>query len=145
MRFTKFLSLGLLSIFLMPAVVTAQGFGEYGRTLGGVTQRQGSAAPSAPRGLPQSGRVQSERIGNGDGRGVPSQLIVASKQAALFPRQDDEAEKILSLEQGEILVPILQAAGGNDWYMVKTQKGITGWVKSSDVREHSQKTPRSHQ
>ena len=66
-------------------------------------------------------------------------LIVAAKQALLFPRQDDEAEKITSLAQGEVLVTLLQATGGNDWYMVKTQKGLIGWVKSSDVREQSVK------
>ncbi len=112
----------------------AQAFGEYGRTLGGVTQ-QGGISQSAPGGLSQGGRGKSEGVGDIGGHGVPSRLIVASKQAVLFPRQDDEAEKITSLAQGEILVPMLQAVGGNDWYMVKTQKGLIGWVKSSDVRE----------
>jgi hypothetical protein len=145
MKFPKFLSLGLLLMFLMPAAVTAQGFGDYGRTLGGVTQRQGSMGPGVPQGRPQTGTVESGRIGDSDGRGVPSRLIVSSKQAVLFPRQDDEAEKILSLEQGEILVPILQAAGASEWYMVKTQKGVIGWIKSSDVQEHSQKSSGNHQ
>jgi hypothetical protein len=70
---------------------------------------------------------------------VPSRLIVAAKQALLFPRQDDEAEKIISLAQGEVLVTLLQPTGGNDWYMVKTQEGLIGWVKSSDVQEQSVK------
>lgn len=29
---------------------------------------------------------------------------------------------------------MIQSTGGNDWFMVKTQKGIIGWIKSSDVR-----------
>jgi hypothetical protein len=118
----------------------AQAFGEYGRTLGGVTQ-QGGISPSTPGGLSQGGRGKSGGVGDIGGRGVPSRLIVASQQATLFPRQDDEAEKITSLAQGEILVPLLQAAGGNDWFMVKTQKGLIGWVKSSDVREQPAKKP----
>jgi hypothetical protein len=134
MKLTKLLSFGFLLTFLIPTAVIAQAFGEYGRSLGGVTQ-QGGISQSAPGGLSQGGGGRSEGVGNIGGRGVPSRLIVAAKQAVLFPRQDDEAEKITSLAQGEILVPLLQAAGGNDWYMVKTQKGLIGWVKSSDVRE----------
>ncbi len=138
MKFLKSLSLGFSLVFLIPAAVMAQAFGEYGRTLGGVT-RQGGISPSAPVGLSPDGRGRSAGVGDIGGRGVPSRLIVASKQAVLFPRQDDEAEKITSLAQGEILVPLLQAAGGNDWYMVKTQKGLIGWVKSTDVQEQSVK------
>ena len=141
MKITKSLSFGFLLTLLIPTVVMAQAFGEYGRSLGGVTQRQGGISPSAPGGLPQGGRGKSEGVGDIGGRGVPSRLIVASKEAVLFPRQDEEAEKITSLAQGEILVPLLQATGGNDWYMVKTQKGLIGWVKSSDVREQPVKKP----
>jgi hypothetical protein len=68
-------------------------------------------------------------------------LVVASKEAALYPRQDDEAEKIDRLLQGETLVPMVQIAGGNEWYMVKTYKGLIGWVKSSDVRTETAKNP----
>jgi hypothetical protein len=68
-------------------------------------------------------------------------LVVASKEAALYPRQDDEAEKIARLLQGETLVPMVQIAGGNEWYMVKTDKGLIGWVKSSDVRTETAKNP----
>jgi hypothetical protein len=52
-----------------------------------------------------------------------------------LPRQDDEAQKIEQLSQGDSLSPFVQNNGGNDWYMVKTQKGLMGWVKSTDVRE----------
>ena len=72
-------------------------------------------------------------------RPVPSRLVVASRQAVLYPRQDDEAEKIADLSQGDTLVPMGQSNSGNEWYMVKTQKGLIGWVKSSDVREETGK------
>lgn len=116
----------------------AQAFGEYGRTLGGATHRQGGVILNTPGELGGGG---SGGVGDIGGRGVPSRLIVASKDAALFPRQDAETEKITSLAQGEILIPLLQAVGGNDWYMVKTQKGLIGWVKSSDVRAQRVKKP----
>ena len=134
MNFTKPLSCGFLLTFLIPTAVMAQGFGEYGRTLGGVTQ-QGRIKPSAPGGLSNGGERKSGGVGDIGGHAVPSRLIVAGQQAVLFPRQDDQAEKITNLAEGEILVPLLQTAGGNHWYMVKTQKGLIGWVKSSDVRE----------
>jgi hypothetical protein len=66
---------------------------------------------------------------------MPTRLVVASKVAGLYPRQDDEAEKLDQLQEGEALVPMVQSSGGNDWFMVKTQKGVVGWIKSVDVRE----------
>ncbi len=138
MHFMKPLLYGFLLdvslLALMSTTVMAQAFGEYGRTLGGVT-RQGGISPASPRESLPGGRSKSAGIGDIGGRSVPSRLIVIAKEALLLPRQDDEAEKITGLAQGEILVPLLQTVGGNDWYMVKTQKGIVGWVKSSDVRE----------
>jgi hypothetical protein len=62
-------------------------------------------------------------------------LVVAVNDAGLYPRQDDESQKLEQLSQGEILTPMMQNAGGNEWYMVKTSKGTIGWMKSSDVRE----------
>ena len=125
---------GLLALFLAPTVVTAQGFGEYGRSLGGVAQRQSGVNYGVPGRSPQGGKSVSQGVGVLGGHPVPSRLVVASKEAALYPRQDDEAEKIASLVQGEVLVPLIQSVGGNDWYMVKTTQGLIGWVKSSDVR-----------
>jgi len=43
----------------------------------------------------------------------------------LYPRQDGEAEKIDQLSEGDSLVPMVQAAGGSDWYMVKTPKKVS--------------------
>ena len=66
-------------------------------------------------------------------------MVVASRQAALYSRQDDEAEKIADLFQGDTLIPMVQSNGGNEWYMVKTQKGLIGWIKSADVRPETAK------
>jgi hypothetical protein len=138
---SKVVALGLGLLFLAPQIVLAQAFGEYGRTVGGVTQRQGSGGPKAPGGRAQTGKGKGVFQGVGDvgGRPVPSQLVVTSKEAALYPRQDDESEKLDRLAQGETLVPMVQSNGGNGWYMVKTQRGLVGWVKSADVREESGK------
>ncbi len=133
MKLLKSLSLAFALTFSIPAPVMAQAFGEYGRTLSGITQQRG-VGPSALGGSSRDGGGKSG-VGDLGGHAVPSRLIVAARGAVLFPRQDDQAEKITDLAQGEILVPLLQTAGGNDWYMVKTQKGLVGWVKSSDVGE----------
>jgi hypothetical protein len=90
--------------------------------------------PFPPSGSPQGGNGISNGVNISGGHAVPSRLVVASKEALLYPRQDDEAEKIAILTQGEVLLPLVQSMGGNNWYMVKTSKGLVGWVKSVDVR-----------
>jgi hypothetical protein len=129
-----------LALLLIPQIVFPQGVGEYGRTLGGVSQRQGSTTGKASRALKQNTKSKLVLQGVGDvgGRPVPSGLIV-SKQAGLYPRQDDEAEKIEPLFKGDTLIPMVQSIGGSEWYMVKTSKGLIGWVKSADVREQTAK------
>lgn len=118
--------------------VFAQAFGDYGRTLGGIPHGQGVTGPRAPGGVTQ-GSGGTGGVGDIGGRGLPTRLVVASKSAGLYPRQDDEAEMLDRLSEGEVLVPMVQSSGGNDWFMVKTQKGAVGWVKSTDVREEKVK------
>jgi hypothetical protein len=141
MQTTKVLTFGLLIVFSAPGELLAQAIGEYGRTLGGVGQRQGSVSQRAPGGSYQNNRGKGvvEGIGDVGGRPVPSTLVVSARQTALYPRQDDEAEKIAELSQGDTLIPMGQSNGGNEWYMVKTQKGLMGWIKSADVREETAK------
>jgi hypothetical protein len=43
MKLTKISAFGFVLAFLIPTAVIAQTFGEYGRTLGGVTQQGGIA------------------------------------------------------------------------------------------------------
>jgi hypothetical protein len=127
----------VLGLFVCPAVF-AQAFGDYGRTLGGISHGQGFAGPRVPGSVTQGGSGNSG-IGDVGGRRLPTRLVVAAKSAGLYQRQDDEGEKIGLLSQGESLVPMVQSSGGNDWFMVKTQKGAVGWVKSEDVREEKVK------
>jgi hypothetical protein len=61
--------------------------------------------------------------------------VVATNEAGLYPRQDEESQRLEQLGQGEVLTPMMQSAGGNEWFMVKTQKGVVGWVRSADIRE----------
>ncbi len=141
MQTIKALMVGLLLGFLAPGQLLAQAIGEYGRTVGGVGQRQGDVNQKASRALSQNnkGKGVVEGIGDAGGRPVPSALVVASRQAGLYPRQDDEAEKIAELSQGDTLIPLGQSNGGNEWYMVKTPKGLVGWIKSADVRTETEK------
>ena len=116
------------------SLVFAQAFGEYGRAVGSIPHGRGVAG-SGPSVGGGHGNVSGGGVGDLGGRALPVRLVVTAKIAGLFPRQDDESEKIAQLTEGENLVPMVQSEGGNTWYMVKTQKGLTGWVKSVDVRQ----------
>lgn len=125
-------------LILSAEPVLAQAFGEYGRTLGGVPHGQGITGSRAPGRVTQGGKG-SGGVGDVGGRTLPSQLVVATKDAGLYPRQDDESERLVHLAEGEAIIPMVQSAGGSEWYMVKTQKGLVGWVKATDVREEKVK------
>ncbi len=127
-----------LTALLIPTIVFAQAFGEYGRAVGSIPHGQGITGGKAPGGVTQGG-VSGGGVGEVGGRGLPVRLVVVSQSTGLYPRQDGEAEKIAQLTQGESLVPMVQAAGGSEWFMVKTQKGLVGWVIGADVREEKTK------
>lgn len=116
----------------------AQAFGEYGRAVGSVPRAKGVTG-SGPAGGGSRGSVGSGGVGDLGGRAMPVRLVVAANSAGLFSRQDEESEKITQLSEGEALVPMVQSEGGSQWYMVKTQKGLVGWVKSADVRQEKAK------
>ena len=132
------LALYIAIMSLSNPLVFAQGIGEYGRAVGSVPHGRGITGPGPSRGGSHGNAVVGG-VGDVGGRALPGRLIVASKNAGLFPRQDDESEKITQLPEGENLVPMVQSEGTNQWYMVKTQKGLVGWVKSVDVRPESTK------
>jgi hypothetical protein len=62
-----------------------------------------------------------------------SGLTVTTLDARLYPRQDNESKFIATLEKGEKLQPLAQGVGSEAWYMVKSSKGIIGWVQAIDV------------
>lgn len=138
MQVMKPLTLGLLMVLVAPIGLLAQAIGEYGRIVGGIGQKQGTVNHEASRPWSQNskGKGLVEGVGDVVERPVPSALVVTSRQAALYPRQDDESEKVAELSQGDTLVSMGQS---DDWYMVKTQKGLVGWIKSADVRTESKK------
>ncbi len=61
-------------------------------------------------------------------------LSVKGRETYLYARQEKHSEKVIKLEKGERLIPFASALGRNErWYMVKTQNGVLGWVRSSDM------------
>ena len=131
----KFLAVSLTTVLLFSSTTAfAQAFGEYGRAVGGIPQGQGVAGPRAPNRAPHGGSGAGG-VSDVSGKAFPVRLVVAVKEAGLFPKQDDESEQVAQLTQGDSLVPMVQSASGNGWYMVRTQQGMIGWVKSADVRE----------
>jgi hypothetical protein len=126
--------------FVSPQLVPAQSISEYGRTLGGVGGRQSSAnSKTAKTQSTNKGQATIQGVGDLGARPLPSSLIVESKKAGLYRRQDDETQKIAELSQGDALIPMAQINGGKNWYMVKTQKGMIGWIRSSDVSDGTYK------
>ena len=117
--------------FALP--VFGQAFGEYGRAVGGLPQGVG------PRGSGGVSHGGSADIGITNSKALPKCLVVSVKETGLYPKQDVESETLVQLQLGEPLVPMVQSTGGNDWYMVKTQKGLIGWVQRVNVQEESVK------
>lgn len=132
----KFISIVLPALFLgvFPAAVLSQGIFEYGRAVGSVPHGQGITGGKVSGGAQQGGGTVGG-IGDVGARAMPTRLVVSAKTTNLYPRQDEETEKLEQLSQGDALSPMVQTAGSNSWYMVKTSKGVVGWVKGTDVRE----------
>jgi hypothetical protein len=59
--------------------------------------------------------------------------LTVRESAALYARQELDSDKITTLKKGEVLAPLAEAVGQQTWYMVKTQNGLVGWVRSVDV------------
>jgi hypothetical protein len=125
---------------LLPQVGFGQGFGEYGKLLGGLGQKNGGGVPkgvtpgtevrgSAKHRSPDAGELRRNLM--------PPALIVESNEAVLYTRSEEWADKVTQLSRGEKLIPMVQAAGASAvWYMVKTETGAIGWVKSSEVSSY---------
>src|SRR6266508_4802165 len=57
---------------------------------------------------------------------------------AFYAQQDEETDRIATLEKGEALFPIAESVGRGIWYMVRTKQGVIGWVLAIDVEVSSQ-------
>ena len=60
-------------------------------------------------------------------------LTVTTQNANLYVSQDNEGRVITTLAREEALKPLAQGAGFVTWYMVKTSKGVVGWIQAVDV------------
>ena len=122
--------------------VFSQGSGEYGRAVGGATQRQGSVnSKGYGNAKPRSKqKVGSQGVGDLGVQPLRNQLVVISHSASLYPFQDDEAVKVEELSKDAVLTTLVQSTtGATEWFMVKTIKGTIGWIKATDVRERPTK------
>lgn len=127
-----------LALNTIPATAFAQAFGEYGRAVGSVPHGRGMTG-SGTSGRSGQGGVSGGGVGDLGGHALPARLVVVNKDAGLFPRQDEESKKIAQLAEGQKLIPMLQTEGAGRWYMIKTETGLVGWVKSSEVRPEKAK------
>jgi hypothetical protein len=60
-------------------------------------------------------------------------LTVGESGASLYSQQEVESDKIATLQKGETLIPLAEAVGQQTWYMVKTARGLIGWVRAADT------------
>lgn len=79
------------------------------------------------------------RVTTGEKTDAPiSTLTVGESGVPLWARQDDESPSITELEKGVKLTALGYGVGTASWFMVRTQNGIVGWVRSSDVQGGNQ-------
>jgi len=130
----------LISSFV-PQQGKSQAVTEYGKQLEGLKQRQPAAKQKSLR-APATGKKSSRSSGEPErseiipATSMPSMLSARRGDVPLYANQDEYSDTVAKLNQGENLIPLAQAYGrGEPWYMVKTQKGAVGWVRSSDVGE----------
>lgn len=64
---------------------------------------------------------------------TPLGLTVRESGISLYSRQELDSDKIATLQKGTVLTPLAEAIGQQTWYMVKTQDGLFGWVRATDV------------
>jgi len=72
--------------------------------------------------------------------GADSSPLLTARESgvALYAQQDEETDRIATLEKGEALFPIAESVGRGIWYMVRTKQGVIGWVRAIDVEVSSQ-------
>src|SRR5215471_7774415 len=60
-------------------------------------------------------------------------LTVRESGVALYSRQDEYADKVATLQKGDVLTPLAEAVGKETWYLVQNKQGLSGWVRAVDV------------
>jgi peroxiredoxin len=69
---------------------------------------------------------------------LPSTLRARVDGVAVRVQQDAAAEVVGKLERGDEITPLGKVFGaGEFWYMVKTKRGMTGWVRGGEVEDAS--------
>jgi clan AA aspartic protease (TIGR02281 family) len=63
---------------------------------------------------------------------VPT-VSVAKPGVKLYARQEEQSEVVAEIEPGEKLLPLASTSAKDPWYLVRTEKGILGWIKSSEI------------
>ena len=72
-------------------------------------------------------------LSHADGAQSSPALSARENGVGLYAQQDAETAPIGKLEKGEELFPMVEAVGREIWYMVRTQRGLVGWVRGADV------------
>jgi hypothetical protein len=87
-------------------------------------------------GLPVQGEAAGAAL---DAPALPPLLYVKSGDASIHARQDRFSETVAKPGSGEKLHLLAQASGsGEIWYMVRTDKGVVGWIRFADVEARSE-------
>jgi hypothetical protein len=60
-------------------------------------------------------------------------LTVRETGVILYSGQDTDSLKLTTLQEDEPLTLLAEALGNEKWYMVRTQQGVIGWLRASDV------------
>jgi hypothetical protein len=95
---------GLVVFFLLVSqAVWAQGFGEYGRLLGGLGQKNGGVPKGVTPGPEDRGSVKQRSFDSNGVSGImPAALSVESDEAVLYARSEDWADKMMQLPRGSV-------------------------------------------
>jgi clan AA aspartic protease (TIGR02281 family) len=64
---------------------------------------------------------------------VPT-VSVAKPGVKLYARQEEQSEVVAEIGPGEKLSPLAATSAKDPWYLVKTEKGVLGWIKASDIQ-----------
>jgi hypothetical protein len=64
---------------------------------------------------------------------TPMGLTARESGTTLYASQQLDSDRITILKKGELLTLLAEAIGHQTWYMVRTEHGLVGWVRATDV------------